>query len=540
MRRIRRFAGIAVGLLVAVTVAGGCGSGTAQANNTFSAYLCEPKHLIPGNTQEACGLQVATALFTGLISYDPRTSEPREAMAKSITSDDNRVWTIELERGWTFHNGEPVTARSYVRAWNYAAYGPHGWVHNRMFSLIEGYGELNPTDPDGPKGPKKPPKPTAHKLSGLEVTGKHTFRVTLSEPASQFPVRLGHPAFYPLPEVAYEDFDAYGREPIGNGPFRMAAPWEHGQRIELVRYEEYGGPNAKAAGVTFKIYSSVTTAYNDLLAGDLDVMQQLPFSKMSDARQRFGERYIEAPSSALTYLALPLYEDAYAAPELRRALSMAINRRAVIRATAGGGYTPAHSLISPIVPGHRPNACGEDCRYNPRKARQLFEEAGALQDGTLTLWFHAGVGHDGSMKAIANQLRQTLGINKVELRSQPFARYIGAVRSQQVTGPFRMAWVMGYPSAQNYLEPLFHSQGSANLQGYSNPEVDKLIEKGNSAPSQQQALRYYHRAEDIILHDMPVIPLWFSEIHGAHSEQVSNVTIDPRGHVRVAQVQVTG
>src|SRR5438046_309825 len=91
----------------------------------FSVSASEPEHLMPANATTTADGQVLSALFTGLVEYDPKTAEPRNAMAASITTDDQRTWTIRIKPGWTFHDGEPVTARSFVDAWNFAAYAPN-------------------------------------------------------------------------------------------------------------------------------------------------------------------------------------------------------------------------------------------------------------------------------------------------------------------------------------------------------------------------------------------------------------------------------
>ena len=123
MRKLRRVR-LAALLLAMGLVAAACGSddgaGTAAGGEggRFSVYICEPEHLVPQNTNEVCGAEVLNALFTPLVEYDPETAAQtfEGAMGESITSDDQTVWTIKLRRGWTFHNGEPVTAQSFVDA----------------------------------------------------------------------------------------------------------------------------------------------------------------------------------------------------------------------------------------------------------------------------------------------------------------------------------------------------------------------------------------------------------------------------------------
>ena len=110
-----------------------------------SVQLSEPEHLFPTNSNESNGIQALRALFTGLVQYDAATNEMFLANAETITSEDGGVtWTVTLKPGWTFHNGEPVTAWSYVNAWNYGAYGANAQQNNWFYAGIVGYPELNP------------------------------------------------------------------------------------------------------------------------------------------------------------------------------------------------------------------------------------------------------------------------------------------------------------------------------------------------------------------------------------------------------------
>jgi ABC-type oligopeptide transport system substrate-binding subunit len=542
--RIHRGLRLAAGLASAAMLLTACGQGggeggsaSADGGGTFSVYVCEPEHLVPQNTNETCGAEVLNALFTPLVNYDPKTSEARygpdvkDALAESIESEDQQHWTITIKDGWTFHNGEPVDAQSFVRAWNAGAYSPNAYGNSYFFENIKGYDDLQAPDDGG--------KPKATEMSGLKVVDDHTFTVDLKAPFSQFPLTLGYTAFYPLPKAYEDDPKAFEEQPIGNGPFRMDGKWQHNQEIKVTRYENYAGDKAEAAGVDFKIYSDVNTAYNDLLAGNLDIMDSIPPERLADAKAQFGDRFIERPSSSFSYLGFPLYDKRFQDVRLRKAISMAINRQAFIDAIFNGSFTPAGSVVSPVVAGSREDPCGEACDYNPDKAKQLFEEAGGY-DGTLTLWFNSGAGHEEWMESVSNQLRQVLGIKDIKFKSLEFAEYLQLLDEEKVTGPFRLGWIMDYPSPQNYLEPIYSTSGSSNNFGYSNKKVDSLIAKGNAAPSVDEGIEYYQQAEDIILSDMPNVPLWFGQVQAAYSDRVSGVLVDAFDRINTSDITVTG
>lgn len=537
-RRSRKVTAVLLCLGMLTAACGGSGDGEQASDGkitggTFSVSIEEPEHLLPPNTTDVFGGQVLSALFTPLIEYDAETAAPRHGIASSVASSDQQNWQIEIKPGWTFHNGEPVTAASFVDAWNFAAYAPNANGNASFFAKVEGYEALQ-GDPDA----TPPVPPSAKELSGLSVIDETSFSVRLKEPFSQFPITLGYQAYYPMPKVALEDPKAYEQQPIGNGPFMMDGPWRHDEAITVKAYPDYQGPPPQAEAVEFRIFAEAATAIRDLQNDTLDVVRAFPIQELDSVKAEFGDRVIERQSSAFNYLGFPLHEPAFQRKEVRQAISLAIDREAIIEAIFSGANDPARSLVAPLVPGSRPDAC-DACRFDAERARRLLAEAGGWK-GPMTLWFVPGQGNDEPMEAIANQLRQNLGIADVRFETLEFAEYLSLIKGRKITGPFRLSWLMDYPSPQSYLEPLYASTSSSNRTGYANAEVDRLIAEGNGAATTEAGLAAYHAAEDVILDDMPVIPLWFGKTYSAHSERVDGVAVDAFNRVRVQDVRVVG
>jgi ABC-type oligopeptide transport system substrate-binding subunit len=524
---------VAASLLSAGCSTGGSDTkGEGQGGTSFSIGIIEPEHLLPPTTNATNDMQVLFVLFTGLVEYDAQTAAPANAMAEAITTSDQQEWTIKIRPGWTFHNGEPVTARSFVDAWNFGAYAPNAAGNSSSFAKIEGYDDLQ-----GDPAATPPVPPRAKGMSGLRAVDDTTFTVRLVEPFSQFPITLGFQAFYPLPRVALENPETFEESPVGNGPFMMDGPWHHDESIQVKRYPGYKGPAPAADAIQFKIYVKKETAYRDFQAGALDVATELPSQEIPSARQTYGRRFVEQLSSGLNYLGFPLYQPAFARKEIRQAISLAIDRQGIIDKIFDGQKDPARSIVFPALPGTRTDAC-KLCDLDVARARQLLAQGGGWSGGTLHIWFAIGRDHEQSMEAVANQLRQNLGIADVKFETPEFAVFFGAVKAHQVTGPFRLNWLMDYPSPQAYLQPLFASMSSSNRAGYANPRVDQLIAAGDRAPSIEAGLESYQAAEDLILDDMPVIPLWFGKNQAVHSERTDGVVIDLLGRVRVQDVGV--
>ncbi|MGY1835352.1 ABC transporter substrate-binding protein [Blastococcus sp. SYSU DS0510] len=517
---------------------GGEGGTAAEGGGSFSVYVGEPENpLVPGNTTESEGHQVISSLWTGLIEYAADGAVEYTGVAESIESEDNTTWTIELKDGWTFHDGTPVTAQSFVDAWNYTAYSPNAQGASYFFSNILGYDDLQaPTDEEG----NVTGDPAAQEMSGLRVIDENTFEVELASPFAQFPVTVGYNAFWPLPEAFFEDPEGFGAQPIGNGPFMAESEFVPGQGITVTRYEDYAGEDpAVAESVDFRVYADLNTGYNDLQAGNLDVLPDLPPDALASAQDVLGDRYLEAPSSGFTYLGFPTYDERFSDPRVRQALSMGIDRQAISDAIFAGSRTPADAYVAPVVDGYREGVC-EYCELDVDAANALLDEAGFDRSQPIELWFNAGAGHDAWVQAVGNQLRENLGVDYVLRGELDFAEYLPLLDEQGVTGPFRLGWSMDYPSPQNYLEPLYSTAAlppaGSNATFYSNPEFDALIQQGNSASSNEEALDFYNQAEDILLEDMPIAPMFFDLEQAGHSENVSDVVIDVFGDIDVANV----
>ncbi len=518
--------------LVAAALASGlaaCGTADqprATGQLVVSIGIGEPKRLIPSTATESNGAEVVNALFTPLVEYD-EAFRPVELAAESITTSDNRVWTIRLRDGWTFHNGERVTADSYINAWNAGAYGPNAHDGNYFFDKIEGYRDLNPTDARRP--------PAAKKLSGLARKDDLTFEVTLSAPYVNFKSMLGYTAFLPLPLAAFASVadntfnPAYEQAPIGQGPFKMKGTWQHDQQIEMERYEAYTGPDKPSiAGVLFKIYLSQTTQYQDLLANQLDVVPIIPLENMATVRDDLGPRFRQSPSSTFQFLSFPTFDKRFAKVEIRRAISMALDRDEIIKTIYLDSQSPARSFVSPIVPGYRPNTCGEACEFNPARAKALFDAHGgaAVVGGRIQIAYNVDGGHKPWVDAACNQIRRHLGVECAGNPQPKFAELLTLVEKKQPVGMFRMGWVFDYPAMENYLGPLYTTNGSSNYYGYSNREFDRLVAEGDRAATPDAATTLYQQAEDLLARDMPVVPMRFERNNFGHSTRVRGVEMD--------------
>ncbi len=515
--------------LTACGSGGDGGSGESNPNAVVRIEIAEPQHLIPTNTAETSGSQVLSALFSPLVDFDTE-HKPVEDAAESVTSTDNKVWTIKLKDGYTFHNGEKVTSDNYINAWNYGAYGPNGQDNSYFFEKIAGFDDLQADEGQTPK---------AKTLTGLQKVDDLTFTVTLAQPYSEFKAVLGYTAFYPLPAAAWASEgvlkDGFEDAIIGQGPFKIKGTWQHDAKVEVEKYDAFPGTKPKVAGVEFRIYQQLTAAYADLLSDNLDVIKTIPTENLTTASADLGDRYLQSPASTFQFLAFPTFQSEFSKPEVRKAISMAINRDEIVKSVFKNSQQSARSFVSPVVAGYRDNTCGEFCEFDAAKAKELYTKAGG--PAKLQISYNGDGGHKDWVDATCNQLKATLGVDCVATSEPKFADLLTKAKAKTPIGMFRLGWVMDYPSMENYLGPLYTTSGSTNYYGYSNPAFDTLVKEGAAAPNEEEAVKKYQAAEDILVQDMPVIPLRYGQNNFGHSTKVKNVEIDLFNRVNLLKIE---
>ncbi|MFI1712870.1 ABC transporter substrate-binding protein [Streptomyces sp. NPDC053513] len=524
-----KWAALATAVALAATACGGggdSGGGGGGADGIVSSSWGDPQNpLEPANTNEVQGGKVLSMIFRGLKQYDPKTGEAKDMLAEKIETTDSTNFTITVKDGWTFSNGEKVTAKSFVDAWNYGANLKNNQKGAYFFGYIEGYDKVHPD-----KG-----APTATTLSGLKVTGERTFTVKLTQKFSTFPDTLGYAAFAPLPQAFFTDHTGWLSKPIGNGPYTVDS-YSKGSQMALKKWDAYPGPDkAQNGGITLKVYTDNNTAYTDLTAGNLDLVDDVPAAQLKNVSADLGDRYINTPAGIIQTLSFPFYDPAWNKPgqeKLRTGLSMAIDRDQITQTIFQKTRTPAKDWTSPVLgeAGGFKDICGDACKYNPTEAKKLVAEGGGIPGGTMTISYNADTGsHKEWVDAVCNSINNALGNNKACVGNPigTFADFRSQVSTQKMKGPFRAGWQMDYPLIQNFLQPLYYTNASSNDGKYSNPQFDKLVNQANAETDASKAVGIFQQAEGVLKNDMGAIPLWYQNGSAGYSDRVENVSLNP-------------
>ncbi|MEU0482678.1 ABC transporter substrate-binding protein [Streptosporangium sp. NPDC006013] len=524
--RARRWAASCVLVLALTACSGGSGDGAATSGEKsyavgVTSYFLT--HFTPGRSG---GSNIDYALFSPLTSVDGTTGKAVNLVAESIESADNTTWTIKVKKGWTFHNGEEVTAQSFADSWNATAYGPNAFTNNYMLAGFAGYAELNPAD--GTSSVKT--------LSGVEVVDAYTLRVTLSKPLSLLPYVLAQSTFAPMPKAAFTDLDAFDRKPVGNGPYQVEGEGmtTGATRLVLRKSATYAGTPGNADRVDVRSYQDEGTAYRDLQAGTLDVTL-VTGNNLTGAAQQFKDRLVRVPFPAVVYLGFPLWDKRFADPRVRQAFSQAVDRDTIVKSLLRGFGEPARGLAGENVPGGGMDDC-TSCAYDPAKAKALLAEAGGWT-GPLTLWTYQDPTNTVILEAVANQLRANLGITAVTTQVQPVDQIYPNLSAHKVDGPVLLYMAAGYPHLYALADQLFTKGSSTNVTGYDSSEFASSLGKAASA-SPDEAVTLTKEAVKTAMDGLPLVPLYRPVGGLAHSARIGGVRPEFLGGVVLAAVTV--
>jgi oligopeptide transport system substrate-binding protein len=546
MRVSRRAGAVAITATVALVAAGCSSSGGGSDKSTtatnsdasITIYGGQPENgLIPANTTETNGGKVVDYMWTGLVSYPDDGGAPVNALADSITTTDSKVYTIKIKPNTKFHDGTIVKAENFVKAWNWDALATNNMSNASFFSDIQGYSDVNPSPP---AGSEKAPAPKAKEMSGLKVVDDTTFTVTLNAPFSIFPTKLGYSAFMPLPEAFFTSTpEAFGKHPIGNGPVKFVS-WVDNQDIKLTRFDDYTlDDKVKIKDVDIKLYDQDTAAYDDLVSGSLDFMDQIPTSALAGDKYKsdLGDRAHTSPIPTTGIIAFPFYDKRFQNVHLRKAVSLAIDRQSISDKIFFGTRKPATSWSNPLTPGSSPNDCTV-CKYDPAQAKSELQAAGGFK-GDLVFYYNADASHKDWMEAVANSVKNTLGINARAEGVPTFAVFRQQIDGHTMKGPYRAAWQQDYPDVEDWIGPLYVTGGSSNDGQFSNAQVDQLYKEGTSAASTDAAHAKFAQATQVIDQQVPAMPIYFYEEQWGTSQKITNAKVTNVGELDLSSVEVS-
>jgi oligopeptide transport system substrate-binding protein len=499
-----------------------------KEGGTFRFGITEPTAIDPYNAQESEGLLVTKYLYTGLIQVDP-DGEPQPGVAdKWSTNDDCSEWTFELKTGTKFHNGEEVNSESFKRGWERVSAKASASEVAYHLTGIEGFDEMQAG--------------TANALSGVDASDPAKLVVKLTEPNCEWFLRTFHPVFSPVPSTAGSPATnaAYVEAPIGNGPFMMDGAWQHDTGIKLKRFEDYSiGHKAYLDSVEITITPNGSQdEYAGYQNGTFD-WARMPVPVLEQARSTYEpqDQWITKNTNGMNYLLVMVTQKPLDNVKARKALSMAIDRNAIINGVFKGSQTPADSLVPPVFKDAYQQGVCDACEFNLDEAKKLAKEAGLTEGTELNFQFNVDAGHEEWTAAVKDQLETNLGL-KVNLSGVQFPDLLNNEQQPGSSGIYRAAWGADYPTPENFLAPLLATDAIGapadqpttgdNRGRYSNEKFDDLLAEGRATKDEAERTKKYQEAEKIAIgDDLALIPLWNRTQHRlANTTKYINLRMD--------------
>jgi peptide/nickel transport system substrate-binding protein len=459
------------------------------ANELRIAHESDVLALDPVKNDEAVSTSVLANIYEGLVAFD-KDMRLVPALAVSWSAIDDQTWLVNLRRGVRFHDGRMVTASDVKFTFDRARTIPDSAFAGQLATVKD-----------------------------VEIVDVETLRIRTLRPDPLLLNRLAYIMIVPRGRSV----DDYSSRPIGSGPYRFVR-WEPGKALEVEAAANYWGGRPRIDRIQFRPIESGDEALRVLKRREVDVLRWVPETMMNDFGSIPGIR-IEHHAGITTYFlwARSTQEKGASNPfvdkRVRQAISMAIDRRAIIAALGGIG-TPANQLVVKGVFGHV--ASLPELPFDPEKARTLLRQAGYAQGFTTTLVHRPGT----SVTPVCEMVRRMLGRVGIDvtLEVRDWPSIISAWTAGRLPF-FFAAWTFDDGDALSFLKDCLFTRDAGRATGSSNPgfsnlPLDALIEENGRLLREGDRLRHYETVMSVALEAMPIVPIYNRDNVYAVSDKV--------------------
>ncbi len=451
--------------------------------------------LDPSLQTDTASTNVYLGLFEGLVQYDPKTSRAIPAVAESWTiSKDGTVITFKLRKNATWSDGHPVTAQDFVYAMR-RILDPKTGAEYAYFPamVIKGADAFN-----SGKGKAED--------VGYKAIDANTLEVSLTGPAPYAVDMMAHSSFGPVPQWAVEKFGNDWTKPsniVTNGPY-LLKDWKVQEYLLMEKNPKYwDAKNVKIKSIKVLPGDNDTTNYNMFKNGEVDWTHGIAVSKIDEIKLR--KDFQASPQVATYYISLNIAKKPFDDVRVRKALAMAIDKKAIVDKITKAGQIPTDAMVPPLA-GYTPQ---KGAGFNPEQAKKLLAEAG-FPGGkgfpAFTYIYNTNEGHKAIGEFIQQSWKNVLGID-CTLQNMEFKTLLDLRDKQRDFTVSRNGWVGDYIDPNTMLE-LFISDSGNNAGNYKNADFDKLIEKARTAKVSDR-YKIFQQAETMLLtRDQALIPIY--------------------------------
>lgn len=463
----------------------------------------EPAEIDPHTTTGMPEYHLQMALFEGLVSKHPETLEIVPAVAERWSiSEDGLVYTFHIRPTAKWSNGEALVAEDFVLSWQRALSVALGNQYASMLYSIKNAEAYHSG------------KITNFSEVGVKAIDEHTLQVILENPTPYFLQILDHHSAYP---VHVPTLLKYGRMDeaatrwtrpenfVGNGPF-IIEEWTPGKVFSVVRNNNYwDSSTVKLNKINFYPIDQALVEERMFKAGQLHKTETMPSTKIERYREKNSAQYKGNLYFGTYYYAFNVTQKPLNDVRVRKALAYTVDREAITKNVTRGGQLPTYALTPPDTLGYTPNA---KMTYDIELARKLLAEAG-YPDGKgfpkLELVYNTSQDHQKIAVAIQQMWKKALNID-VSLQNQEWKVFLS---NQQLLNfqIGRRGWIGDYIDPYTFLE-LFMTGGGNNNTGWGNARYDELMRLSTSAKSRDERYAYFQEAEQILVDEAPILPIY--------------------------------
>ncbi|WP_236895780.1 peptide ABC transporter substrate-binding protein [Clostridium beijerinckii] len=514
--KVKQLCAVALAATLGMSILVGCGSNKggdkAAASKQEITYNlgADPRTLDPALCTDTTGTTVIANAFSGLAELD-ENEKAIPGQAEWEVSNDKLTYTFHLKKDLKWSNGDPVKASDYEYEWKRLLNPETASEYAYALYYLKGGEAYN-------KG-----KGSADAV-GVKATDDNTLVVTLEAPCPYFLELTAQSYYFPVDQKVVEsnkDWANDAKTLVSNGPFKITN-YTIKDSVVLEKNENYYDKDkVKLDKLNLKFVAEETSAWASYKSGQFDVVDTVPKSDVQGALKDGSAKSF--PNLATYYLSINISDKAKAVdpnaakvlsdPKVRKALNLAIDRQSIVDNVTKAGQIPAHGIVGKGIIGPDGKDYTEKTSYfdpkgNIEEAKKLLAEAG-YPDGqglpTLQLLYNPESGHGDTMQAIQDMWKK-IGVN-AELQSQEWKVFL-TTRVQKQFEIARDGWNADYVDPMTFLD-MFQSTSDQNNCGYNNPSYDALIDAAKKELDPQKRFDIMHQAEDMLMNDMPVIPLYY-------------------------------
>ncbi|RPJ58137.1 MAG: hypothetical protein EHM12_08430 [Dehalococcoidia bacterium] len=352
-----------------------------------------------------------------------------------------------------------------------------------------------------------------------------------------FSSKLAYPTAFVVDRKNVESGEGWWHKPNGTGPYKLTK-WNEGALIVLQPNEFFYGTKATAS-VAFHILAGIPMSLYETNKIDVVEISKEYIDRAQDKAGPFAAQLHVFPEFSLQYIGFNTSRPPFDDPLVRQAFCHAVNKDRIVKLLQKDMATKAEGIIPVGMPGYNKDVKGLD--FDPAKAKDLLSKskygsAAGLPPIVMTNAGYGGVDVDDYLGAIIQDWKQNLGVDVTVRLLDPMAFHYNL--RDEVDNMYALGWIADYPDPQNFLYTLFYTGTEYNDMHYSNKELDNLLDKAAVEQDYDTRMGMYQQAEQMVVNDAPLMPLWFGRNYLLISPEVLDYTIDPLGVPRLNVVTV--